>query len=205
MNVTRSRVGDARPGGRTARTRAAVLDATLELLAEAGYGELSIERVADRAGVHKTTVYRRWPTKVDLVAAATRERSRVHVPVPDSGNLAGDLRALARSVAATLRSSRVMTANLVAATATSADLAVETRAFWVERLELTRVIVDRAIARGEVADSCDPHVIIETLVGPLYLRLLLTGEPIGDRVADEIADLVAAGATASAQRVTRRR
>jgi AcrR family transcriptional regulator len=166
------------------------------MLAEGGYDTLSIEQVADRAGVHKTTVYRRWPTKLDLVVDATRERSREHVPVPDTGTFAGDLRALARSVAANLRSPRVrtMTSNLVAAAATSPELSARTHEFWAERLEMTRRVVDRAVARGEIAATSNHELIIEALVGPLYLRLLLTGEAIDDDTADRIAELVAAGA-----------
>src|SRR5687767_4303129 len=125
-------VGDARPGGRTARTRDAVLTATLELLAEAGYDTFSIDQVAARAGVHKTTIYRRWATEDDLIADATRQRSREQVPVPDTGTFHGDLRALARSVAANIRSPtvRMLTANVVAASSSSPELASETRRFW---------------------------------------------------------------------------
>src|SRR5580658_8453688 len=81
----RARVGERRPGGRSARNRAAVLDAAVELLAEASYDDLSMENIAARAGVHKTTVYRRWPTKADLVADAIRARSQAVVPLPDTG------------------------------------------------------------------------------------------------------------------------
>ena len=199
MQTPPKRVGSARPGGRTARTATAVLTATIELLAETGYDTLSIEQVAERAGVHKTTVYRRWPTKVDLIAAATRERSDELVPVPDTGTLAGDLRALARSVAANLRSPtvRLMTANLIAATSTAPELAAGTRQFWAHRLALTRVVVERAIAREEIPPCGDPDLLVEMLVAPLYLRLLLTGERIGDDVADQIAGLVTAAATHS--------
>lgn len=195
--VTTKRIGDSRPGGRTARTRSLVLGAAVELLAEIGYEQFSIELVAERAGVHKTTVYRRWPTKVDLIADATRERSRNDVPVPDTGTLAGDLRALARSVAANLRSPAVhrMTSNIITASSASPDLANGTSEFWAERLTLMRVIVERANARGEITGSPDPNLIIEAVVGALYLRLLFTGEPIDNGTADAIADLVADGAT----------
>src|SRR5688572_9801014 len=95
--ATTRRVGEQRPGGRSARVRAAELAATAEALAEDGYDALSIEAVGARAGVHKTTVYRRWPTKADLVADAARARSEQHVPIPDTGGLAGDLRLLAEA------------------------------------------------------------------------------------------------------------
>jgi AcrR family transcriptional regulator len=111
------KVGAQRPGGRSARVRQDVLAAATELLTEAGYDGLSIEAVAGRAGVHKTTVYRRWPTKADLIADALTARSAQHVPVPDTGTFAGDLAELAESIAANIGSpvGGAMTRTLVAA------------------------------------------------------------------------------------------
>src|SRR3954466_15989543 len=96
--------GTSRPGGRTARTAAAVLDATIAELGDRGYDGLSVESVAARAGVHKTTVYRRWETKDRLIVAALTEAAEQRTEVPDTGDLELDLRALARAVRATLRS-----------------------------------------------------------------------------------------------------
>jgi AcrR family transcriptional regulator len=190
-----ARPGHQRPGGRTAKVRAAVLEATAATLAEEGYENLSIEDVAQRAGVHKTTIYRRWPSKAELVADAVRERSATRVEVPDTGTLAGDLRALARAVAANIGSTdgAPMTKNLIAATVTSGAVAADMPKFWSERLQLTGTIVERAVARGELPADVDANLIIETLIGPLYVRLLLTGEPINRKVADQVARIVAAG------------
>src|SRR2546421_3031759 len=88
-----------RPGGRTARVRAAVLAATLDDLVEHGYAQLSLDGVARRAGVHKTTVYRRWGSKEALVLELMRERAAQEVPIPDTGTLRGDLVELARTAA----------------------------------------------------------------------------------------------------------
>jgi AcrR family transcriptional regulator len=207
MDGDRARVGERRPGGRSARVRAAVLDAAAELLAQTAYEDLSVEDVATRAGVHKTTVYRRWPTKADLVADATRARSQGAVPIPDTGSLHGDLRAFARAIAKNLGSEvgGQMTRTLVAASVTSQDVQARTPLFWVERLALSRQIIDRAIARGELAETADANLIIEALIGPLYVRLLLTGEPIDAALADRVAGLVAAGASAAQPLTTRRK
>ena len=194
-----ARPGLRRPGGRTAKVRAAVLLATEAALADGGYEALSIEDVARRAGVHKTTVYRRWPSKAELVADALRERSTARVEVPDTGTLAGDLRALARAVVANIGSDdgSAITRNLLAATITSDAVADDMPKFWSERLQLTGAIIDRAVARGELPAGVDPNVILETLIGPLYVRLLLTGEPLTRAVADQVARIVAAGAAAA--------
>jgi AcrR family transcriptional regulator len=175
-----------------------VLEATAAVLAEDGYEGLSIEAVADRAGVHKTTVYRRWPTRARLVAEALRERSEQVVPVPDTGSFAGDLEALAISVVANIGSEAgaATTRTMVAAGLTAADVAAVGAEFWAERLARTGVIVERAVARGELSQGTDPHLVIVTLIGPLYVRLLLTGEPIDAAFATRVASLVADGARA---------
>lgn len=185
----------ARPGGRSARVRAAVLQAVEAILADGGYAELSVEAVAERAGVHKTTVYRRWATREALVADTLRERSRVAVPIPDTGSLLGDLTALARAVAANVGSpsGTRMARTLLAAAVTDPDVERDTHAFWDERLKLCAPIVERAIERGEIATGTDPRFVMEALIGPIYVRLLLTGEPVTKRIADQSAALIAHG------------
>ena len=178
--------------------RSSVLAATEELLTDVGYDELTVDEVARRAGVHKTTVYRRWPTKPELIADAVREQSAEAVPIPDTGSLRGDLRQLARDVAhniGTERGSR-RARTIVAAAASSAELTSRVNEFWVHRLQMCAPIVERAVARGELPADSDPDLIIETLVGPIWLRLLVTGEPIDDELADQLAELVDAGARA---------
>jgi AcrR family transcriptional regulator len=87
---------------RRAPNRTAIFAATLAELAQHGYSDLSFDAVAARAGVHKTTVYRRWPTRAELVTAAFMDVAEQHLDVADSGNIDRDARALARSVAATV-------------------------------------------------------------------------------------------------------
>ena len=190
------RVDERRPGGRAARVRTAILDATSALLMEVGYDEFSIDDVAARAGVHKTTVYRRWPRKSELIADAVSVQSERDISILDTGSLLGDLRALARSVVANISSEggARRSRSIVAAAANSDELAAEAHTFWAGRLTATAPIVERAIARGELAPDTDATLLVETLVGPLWLRLLLTGEPIDDDFADRVAELVADGA-----------
>lgn len=196
MAQTRHRVGEQRPGGRAARVRTDTLTATIDLLEEIGYERLTVDAVAARAGVHKTTVYRRWPTKAELVLDATRELSEQRIPIPDTGTLRGDLQALGRGIVATIgsepggRRSR----SLVAAAASTPELTGAMHAFWAGRLAATEPIVERAIARGQLPATADPNTVIEALIGPLWIRLLLTGEPVDEAFADRVADLVSAGA-----------
>jgi AcrR family transcriptional regulator len=197
-NVTDSgpRVGEQRPGGRAARVKAAVLEATSELLIEVGYDGLSVDEVASRAGVHKTTVYRRWSSKAELVMAAVRAQSDRDIVIPDTGELLADLTGLARSVVANIGSeggSR-RSRSIIAAAASSDELGAGIHAGWAERLAATEPIIERGVERGEIPAASDPNLIIETLVGAIWLRLLLTGEPIDDDLAERIAELVTAGA-----------
>jgi AcrR family transcriptional regulator len=174
-----------------------VLQATAELLTEVGYDQVSIDEVATRAGVHKTTVYRRWPTKPELIADTARVHSDENVPIPDTGTLQGDLRALARAVVANIGSEggARRSRSIAAAAIASDELAAGMRTFWAERLTASGTIVDRAIERGELPPDTDPNLVIETLIGPLWIRLLLTGEPITNDLADRVAELVSVGAT----------
>lgn len=195
MNTTDPRVGEQRPGGRAARVRADVLHAAAELLTEVGYEQMNVEEVATRAGVHKTTVYRRWPTKAALTADATALHAADAVPIPDTGTIVGDLQLLAREVVANISSeggSR-RSRSIVAAAATSDELADAMHEFWAGRLALSTQVVERAIQRGELPASTDANLVVETVVGPIWLRLLLTGEPITDDLADRIVALVAQG------------
>lgn len=176
-----------------------MLAAALEAVAERGYGAVSMEEVAAAAGVHKTTVYRRWPTKADLVLDALLESSRREIPVPDTGSLAGDLTALARTIAASLRtkSGQRTARSLVAAGADSPDLADRGEAFWAERLQHLRPVAQRAIERGEVNAGVDLDLILDTLLGTVWARLVLTGRDLDDAAIEQLVRLIIAGAAVS--------
>jgi AcrR family transcriptional regulator len=187
-----------RPGGRSARVRAAVLAATFEELAAAGYGQFSFERVAERAGVHKTTVYRRWETKEDLILDAMLEHAGARVPTIDTGALRSDLAQLGKELIADLRDPAVRATVRTVASISDCDSPVRqaSRRFWDTWLELASEIVDRAIARGEISVAVDPHLVLEAIAGPVHFRLLLSDAPLHDDDAQRLAELVASGATA---------
>lgn len=193
-----SRVGEKRPGGRAARVRSAVLLAAAAELDAFGYGAFSIDRVASNAGVHKTTVYRRWPTKAELIADAASLQSEENVPIPDTGSFRTDLQQLARQVAALVGApvNGGRTRAVVGAALTSPELAQSMQRYWLDRICQCAVIVQRGIDRGELPPDADANLITESVIGPIWVRLLLTGEPISENLADATAALVAAGAVA---------
>jgi AcrR family transcriptional regulator len=166
-----------RTGGRSARTVEAVTTQTLRLLAEVGYERLSISAVAQAAGVHETTIYRRWHTKGELVATAMLGLVERDLPIPDTGSLEGDLRSLMLAQIAILQDPR--TGALVRALAGLEDADDEQRdlrrRFWATRADQFGAVVARAIARGELPPDTDPAELQEALAAPLYLRYLLSG------------------------------
>lgn len=194
--MTRDERPRRRPGGRSTRVRQAVLAATIELLLETGYSGLTIEAVAARASVHKTTVYRRWTTREALVADALLGRMETRVPMPDTGALRADLVALTTAVAANLTSpeGNALLKTLVASGTHLGAVRTAGRQFWATRFALARELVRRGIARGDLPPDTDPDLVIEGLIAPLYLRLLVTGQDVDARYAERVVDLVLHGA-----------
>jgi AcrR family transcriptional regulator len=185
-----------RTGGRSARVRAAVLRATLDALLDGGADELSIRDVAQRAGVHETSIYRRWGTKANLILDAVLNEIQAAVPAPDTGSLRGDLLALLTSIAAFIVTP---IGQLLLRLALRDDLPEDHAArerFWAERFTTGQTVLRRAQARGELRPGLDYRLTIETLIGALYVRLLLTREPVDDTAAEQVVDLILAGIAA---------
>lgn len=187
-----------RPGGRSARTRAAVLTATLAELAEHSYGQVSIESIAERAGVHKTTIYRRWGGKEELVADAFQGAAAERIAVVDTGNIDHDLQALARSVLATLasREGAAVVHAIVSGALESPKVAKVLKGFWAHRLPRIAPLVRAAIDRGELPKGTDSDELLKYLSAPLFQRLLVTIEPLTTADAERSAAAALAAARA---------
>jgi AcrR family transcriptional regulator len=194
--------GRPRPRGRGPKVRAAVLAATLAELAERGCAALTVEGVARRAGVHKTTVYRRWRDRESLVVDALTDLIATEVPVPDSGDIATDLRALARALVQWLTSpaGQAVLAAVLSDTFRVPELAEVKRRFFADRFRRAEPVVTRALARGELPPGTDPAEVVKALIAPIYLRLLITAEPIDEGTADRAAQVALAAARAGALR-----
>jgi len=202
------RPGDLRPGGRTARNRAAILDATLMELAQHGFADLSLDAIAARAGVHKTTIYRRWRTRDQLVAAAFMDTAVRNLEVSDTGNIDHDARALARSVATTLAQPVVAAAVRATLSLSAPEIRGEiSRRFWRSRQAAVGPLIERAIGRGQLPVATDPAALIAAIAAPLYFRLLVSDEPQTTAAADAAAAAALAAARAGAfnRKATRQR
>lgn len=181
---------------RSEKARKAILAAAGELVLEHGLGGVTMDAVAERAGVSKATIYRWWPSKERLALDALYtawsddpQRAR------DTGSLRGDLLALIRPWVRLLSSrpwGRVMAA-LIAHVQDDPAFAEEYRARFVEpRRDQARAIFVRAISRGEVATGTNVEVALDLLYGPVYHRLLHGHRPLNDRFARELVDGVVA-------------
>jgi AcrR family transcriptional regulator len=177
----------SRPGGRSARVREAVLQSAFALLTEKGLDALTIADIAARAGVHETSIYRRWRTKNALVLEASVEFAKSAVPVPDTGSVRSDLVAFVKSLIALMTSPRGQMLTALGQSQHPHVVAARQNLFRLRR-ELVRQIFDRAVARRELPPNADPSLFLETLVAPLYLRLLVTGESLEDWPYEELID-----------------
>lgn len=179
-----------RLGGRGERIRRAVLDATVRLLVEGGFERLVIADVAAASGVHETSIYRRWGTRESLAIEALLARAEERVEIPDTGALRTDLVRLLRALIAVLKSphGRALARFVVG----SNDSGLR-RGFWLRRREAATRIFRRAIERDELQVGTDPIFALEMAIAPLYLRLLITGEPLTSDLPERIADAVLDG------------
>jgi AcrR family transcriptional regulator len=174
--------------------------AVIEELSEHGYAGARLERVAARAGVAKTTIYRRWGSLDGLLADLMAERAAQEIPVPDEGDLGSDLRVLARHAVASVRDPavRAALASIVAAAVQSPAAREVLTRFLAGRTATMTVIVDRAVQRGEVPAGTDAAGIIRTVTALIYYRLFIAGEQAGEDLADSVAAIAAAAARAGA-------
>ncbi|MGS2616306.1 TetR/AcrR family transcriptional regulator [Micromonospora sp. LZ34] len=179
------------------RRQQEIFESTLTLLAEKGYDRLTIEAVAERAGVNKTTIYRWWPSKAALLADALVEAPMLDLPTPDTGSLRGDLEVVAGGIVALLTTPPAadVAVAALAASAHRAELAASTQRFFADRLTRERPIFERAVRRGELAADADPMTIMDALAGAIWFRAVFRGRPVDDAFVGQTVSMVLHGVT----------
>ncbi len=184
------------PLGRRERTEAAILDATRELLAERGVQQLTVEGVAARAGVAKTTIYRRYRSKDELALAVLLKMVEEIVEVPDLEDSRAELTAFldgAVKILGRTLMGRVMQ-GLVSDLATDPQLGRSFRDRIVAlRVRELRRLIERGVERGDLRREIDVELVHELLFGPVYYRLLLSGGRLEKNLAERIVDAVLPG------------
>jgi AcrR family transcriptional regulator len=179
----------ARPGGRSADVRERVFGAVREALERGDPAALTIDEVARRSGVHKATIYRRWLSTAGLVADLLIALTPVRTPLPDTGDLRRDLIEVATRVSDTIASP--MSRTMLPLVAASADdrLARAAAGYWASLFDHTATVIRRAQQRGQAATDVDPVSALETLLGPIYLRALVTHQPVDAAFIERAASL----------------
>ncbi|KQU53334.1 TetR family transcriptional regulator [Rhodococcus sp. Leaf278] len=177
-----------------------IVEAVLDEFSEAGYGRLSMERVAKRARVGKSALYRRWPSKEEMVVAVLSEFSVGLSDAPDTGTFRGDLRAtLGRFVdwIDDPRFSRILP-DLVAESARNPRLGeLHKQMIGTPRRERSVQILERAVARGEIPEHVDFELALDLIAGPVYWRSTVRGAGVNDKYLDALTDVIVAALTGS--------
>ncbi|MEM7092106.1 MAG: TetR/AcrR family transcriptional regulator [Actinomycetota bacterium] len=173
--------GDRPLDPRVAQTRRIVVEAAAALLGEEGFERLTLESIAERSGVARSTIYRNWPDRAVLLADAF-DQLCVFPEVPDLGSMVDELRLLAEELANGLRSDEWANAlpSLVGAAHHDESLTQAQAQFSQRRRAMTAVIFERAAERGEVSSAQDPSLLAEYFAAPMFFRFLMTRQPIDD-------------------------
>jgi AcrR family transcriptional regulator len=192
----RARGGENGPGAgrpRSEEAHQAILDATLALLAEVGFSALTVEGVAQRAGVGKATIYRRWPSKLPLVVEAFGRLPALEDV--DTGSLDEDLKLMLRNYLHLFHSTPLAAVlpSLAGERAHDPELAKLLEPLLRERRQPLRRALERAVARGEVAPDVDLDLAADLVVGPIAVRLFFSGAKLKPQSVDPIVELALRG------------
>lgn len=167
---------------RNAATEKAILTASYDLLLETGFGAVTVEKIAERAKVSKATIYKWWPNKAAVVMDGFLSAAMSRLPVPDTGSVIGDIVIQVTNLARFLTSREGKVINeLIAEGQFDSKLAEEYRLryFNPRRLD-SRHILERGVQRGELKQDADLEICIDLIYGPLFYRLLVTGEKLDE-------------------------
>ena len=184
-----------RTGGRSARVVASVLEAAVAVLAEEGWPNFSVGAVAERAGVHETSIYRRWRTKEALINDAIMARTAGQLPVPDLGSVRADLIELLRAALGFLRSPiGGALVRMAVALPPSPQATDFKRAFWSNRFPAILTVIERGVERGELDPNVDRQLLMEMFIGLFHVRVFLMDNPHDEGLAERLVDLALRGA-----------
>jgi len=186
--------------GRSARVVDDVLKATLEEIGRSGYEALRVEDVASRSGVNKTTIYRRWPTKLDLVSAAMRHMAPPPDP-PETGSVRSDLlsllHALVRHAESPLGRGIV---RMMMNEGTHPEVGLVRRAVATDHVRVRSLVVERAIERGELPPDTDIDLVVELTFAPVVRRVIHALSADDDGFIEAAVDVVLTGVRGGAAR-----
>ena len=162
---------------RIERTRNVVLDATAALIGEVGFGRTTIEAVAERSGVARSTIYRHWPDRTDLLGEAV-DCKIAHVAFPQSGNLRDELVTIIAELSARLESVGPMVMSLIAEARRDPKMAAMQERFTGARFSRLRSILVAAVEQGDLPATVDVDQMGEDIIAPVFFRAFLRQSPL---------------------------
>ena len=170
-----------RPGGRTQDVTNRITKAVVEILIARGYGALTFQDVADQAEVSRTTLYRRWPTKAELVLDVMSIALAERFPLPDTGSFIEDVTASLRQLAEAFASPFGVAALAASVEMVRADESEEPRQeLWIRRFVNLMPMVEKAQARGELRQDIDVEAVLAAIVGAMIHRVFIMARTIDD-------------------------
>lgn len=187
MASTMNHSGKQRPGGRTAETSDRILAAVVELLVERGAEECTFTNVAEKAGVERSTLYRRYANRWAMISEALFAHHQIDFAIETTGDFRSDMTAHLRKIAASLDSppGRAM---VVAAAIARVDRVPEGGRYWANRRQQLQPLIDAAVASGQIRAGIDPDELFAASDGPLFFRMLIANKPIDEPFIAGVVD-----------------
>ena len=187
-----TRRGRGRPPGISERVRRDVYEAVRDLLVQSGYTALRLDDVAELAGVHKSTLYRQWATKAQLVRDVLNASLVAHYPRPDEGSWAADIDALCGELVRLFRSPTTIAFIRTRAVADDPELIQGLHELADRDMRFVREPFERAIARGEIDPALSVETLVEMVIAPFLARVALTRLPVDDAFGASVAAVLRA-------------
>lgn len=171
-----------------------MLAAVFDVIRESGYDGLSVESVAERSHVHKTTIYRRWGSISEVLVDAVLEHAERAIPLERTDDVRADLTAMGKSVAENLENpvAGALAAAVLGSPGDGELRAVADRFWEIRLLEAGEIIAD-ARAVSDPGTSIEPRQIIEMIVGPIWFRVMILGQPVDDAYIETLVDNAMSG------------
>lgn len=196
-NLKDDRGGNSKSESRGGRPRSeeseeAILAATIQLLSQKPLRDISIEEIARKANVGKTTIYKWWPSKAYVALDAFSRKINLMVPMPDTGSVRKDILEHCRSLIAFYKSpaGRILGQFVVESESDKEFASLFRERFLKPRREAAGVIFDRGIQRGEIDRNVNRELVLDMIYGPTIFRLFVGHSPLYDKLADEMVSIL---------------
>lgn len=177
---------------RNLETQSSILSASYELLLESGFGTVTVEKIAERAQVSKATIYKWWPNKAAVVMDGFLSAAAARLPVPDTGSVFQDILEHARNMARFMTSREgLIFLEIIGEGQVDSALAEAFRTRYIQpRRQEVRNIMNLGIQRGELEKNLDIAICTDLIYGPVFYRLLVTGDPVDDNYVEQLVSHV---------------